>query len=82
MKSKYEVSKVKKERSSRRRDSVVVLCIVVKRMDFRERLIRVQFLVVSLTSCVTWLGYLTDLCLIFSICLLGGVGIVTDHLGL
>lgn len=53
MKSKYEVMKVKKERSSRRRDSVVMLYIVVKGMDSRERLIRVQILVVSLTSCVT-----------------------------
>lgn len=58
MKSKYEVRKVKKERSSSRRDSVVMLYIVVKRMDSRERLIRVQILVVSLTSCVTLVSLL------------------------
>lgn len=49
MRSKCEVSKVKKERSSQSRGSVVVLYIVVKRMDSRERLSSNSS--VSLTSC-------------------------------
>lgn len=42
-----------KERSSRRRGSVVVLYTLVKRMGSVEKLIRVQILVVFLTSCIT-----------------------------
>lgn len=52
MKSTYEVSKVKKERSSSSRDNVVVHYTVVKRMNSRETN-RIQIIVVSLTSCVT-----------------------------